>query len=202
MQIVLEGAELKSPFVVQPRRPMSDEEFFEFCGKHPDLRMERTAEGDILIMPPAGDESSFQNLEVASELHRWAKRDGRGRAFDSSAGFVLPDGACLSPDACWILNSRLKSFTKEEKRRFLTVCPDFVVEVLSPTDRLSQVKAKMRQWIDNGARLGWLLDPDHRTVYIYRPNHEPERLVNPDHIVGEPPVAGFDLHLFEIWAGL
>jgi Uma2 family endonuclease len=202
MQIVLEDAELKSPFVVQPRRPMNDDEFFEFCVRHPQLRMERTAQGDILIMPPAGDESSFQSSEVGGELRNWARRDGRGVVFDSSAGFVLPDGSCLSPDAAWILRSRLKRFSKEEKRKFLPLCPDFVIEVLSPSDRLSQLKTKMRHWVDNGTRLAWLLDPDHRTAYVYRPGREPERLVNLERVTGDAPVAGFVLELAEIWAGI
>jgi len=202
MQLLLDGVELKSPFLMQPRRAMDDDEFLLFCSQHPDLRIERTAKGDLLIMPPAGDESGYQSLEVAGELRSWAKRDGRGQAFDSSAGFLLPNGACRAADAAWVLRSRLQKFTKQQRRKFLPLCPDFVVEVFSPTDRLPQLKSKMREWIENGAQLAWLLDPDRRTAYIYRPGREAERLVNLQRLVGEPPVGGFILDLHDIWAGL
>jgi len=200
MQIVVE--ELEPPMAIQWARGMSDDEYFQFCADNPDLRVERTAEGDIVIMPPVGGEGSFQNGELTAELRNWAKRDGRGRAFDSSIGYLLPSGAAYSPDASWVAYSRLNQLSKEEKRRFLPLCPDFVVELKSPSDRLSKLKSKMQEWITNGAQLGWLLDPGQQTVYIYRPGREPEQIVNPDQIAGEGPVAGFVLGLADIWAGL
>ena len=182
--------------------PMSEAEFFDFCVQNPDLRIERDANGEIIIMPPTGDESSSQNLDLAGQLYAWSKRDGRGRGFDSNGEFLLPNGAARAPDAAWVLKTRLDRFTKEQKRRFLPLCPDFVVELMSPSDRLPKVKAKMREWLENGAVLGWLIDPDHRTVYVYRPGQEPDALVNVDHVIGEGPVEGFRLDLADIWEGL
>ena len=187
---------------IQWERGMTDDEYFQFCAENPDLRIERSAEGDILIMPPVGGESSFRNSQLAIQLGNWAQKDGRGRAFDSSVEYFLPSGAAYSPDASWVLRSRLDKLSRDEKRKFLRLCPDFVVELVSPSDRLSKAKSKMREWIENGAQLGWLLDADHRTVYIYRPDRDPEQLVNPERIAGEGPVAGFVLVLASIWAEL
>jgi Uma2 family endonuclease len=183
-------------------RPMGDDEFFEFCASKPKLRIERCASGEIIIKPPAGAETAYRNSDLTAQLTVWAKRDGRGRAFDSNTEYILPNGAALSPDASWVLKSRLDTFSKEQKKRFLPLCPDFVVELTSPTDRLNKVKAKMREWIENGAALGWLLDADRRTVYVYRPGQEPDRLADIDHVAGEPPVEGFRLDLGDIWRGL
>ncbi len=133
---------------------MDDDEFFEFCAGKPKLRIERCASGEIIIKPPAGAETAYRNSDLTAQLTVWAKRDGRGRAFDSNTEYILPNGAALSPDASWVLKSRLDTFSKEQKKRFLPLCPDFVVELTSPTDRLNKVKAKMREWIENGAALG------------------------------------------------
>jgi|HubBroStandDraft_1064217.scaffolds.fasta_scaffold04321_6 Uma2 family endonuclease len=200
MQILVE--ELERPMAIHWERGMTDDEYFQFCASNPDVRIERSAEGDILIMPPVGGESSFRNNELSAELRIWARKDGRGRAFDSSVQYYLPGGAAYSPDTSWVLRSRLSELTREEQRKFLRLCPDFVVELMSPSDRLSKLKAKMREWIENGAQLGWLLDPDRRTVYIYRPDCEPEQLVNPERLAGEGPVAGFVLVLADVWAEL
>ncbi len=200
MQILVE--ELERPVAIQWERGMTDDEYFQFCVDKPDVRIERSAEGDILIMPPVGGESSFRNSELSAELRAWARRDGRGRAFDSSVQYFLPSGAAYSPDASWVLRSRLNRLTREEQRKFLKLCPDFVVELMSPSDRLPKLKAKMRELMENGAQLGWLLDPDHRTAYIYRPDREPEQLVNPERLEGDGPVAGFVLELSDVWAEL
>jgi Uma2 family endonuclease len=181
---------------------MTDDEYFQFCQINQDLRIERTAQGDILIMPLAGAESSFRNSELTAQLRNWAEKDARGRAFDSSVEYILPSGAAYSLDASWVLRSRFNALTKEQKRTFPPLCPDFVVELMSPSDRLSKANAKMQEWISNGVQLGWLLDPDHRTAYIYRPSGEPEQIVNPERLIGERPVAGFVLKLADIWAGL
>jgi Uma2 family endonuclease len=200
MQILVDESE--RPLAIQWERGMTDDEYVEFCAENPDLRVERSAKGDILIMPPVGGESSFRNSELSAELRSWARKDGRGRAFDSSVEYFLPNGAAYSPDASWVLRSRLDKLTRDEKRKFPRLCPDFVIELMSPSDRLSKLKAKMREWMENGAQLGWLLDPDHRTAYIYRPDHEPEQIVNPERLAGEDPVAGFVLELADIWAEL
>jgi Uma2 family endonuclease len=126
----------------------------------------------------------------------------RGLAFGSSVEYILPSGAAYSPNASWFLRSRVTALTKEQKRKFPPLCPDLVVELMSPSDRLAKVKAKVQEWIANGVQLGWLLDPDHRTAYIYRPGCDPEQVVNPEHLIGEDPIAGFILELADIWAGL
>jgi Uma2 family endonuclease len=182
--------------------PISEEEYFEFCAKNPDLRIEREANGDVIIMPPCGFETSSRNNDVARQLGNWAKKDGRGRAGDSSAEFLLPNGAAYSPDASWVLKSRLAKFSKEEKKHFLTLCPDFVIELLSPSDSRTRLKAKMRAWIENGAQLAWLIDADRRIVTIYGPAQEPEDRVDLPFVDGEGPVAGFRLELQDIWEGL
>jgi Uma2 family endonuclease len=184
---------------VPPGVAFDNDLFFDLCQRNPDRRMERTAEGEILIMPPVGLEGSHYNLDVCTQLQIWAKRDRTGSAFDSSAGYTLPSGAVRSPDASWIPKSRLATLTRHQKRRFAPICPDFVVEVRSETDRLSVLKDKMQEYIDNGARLGWLIDPDHRRVYVYRPNRKVEILDNAGTVSGDPVLPGFVLNLEEIW---
>ena len=188
--------------VVLPERPLDDDQFFEFCSVNPELRIERTAQGEIVIMPPAGFETGYRNNDVSRQLGNWAKADGRGIALDSNTEYLLSNGAARSPDASWVLKSRLAQFTKEQKKRFLPLCPDFIIELISPSDRLHVVKAKMCEWIENGAELGWLIDPDRRTVHIYRPAQEPQELVGIGTLPGEGPVHGFQLELEEIWRGL
>jgi Uma2 family endonuclease len=200
MQILVE--ELERPMAIQWERGMTDDEYFQFCANNSKLRVERTSEGDIVIMPPAGFESGHRNHELNRQLGNWALNDGRGLACDSNTEYLLPGGAAYAPDASWVLRSRLDKLSRDEKRKFPRLCPDFVVELMSPSDRLSRAKAKMREWIENGAQLGWLLDPDHHTAYIYRPDREPEQLVNAERIVGEGPVAGFVLELRRVWAEL
>lgn len=182
--------------------PMSEAEFFEFCAGNPDVRIERDANGEIVITPPTGGETSYRNNKLGTRLTIWTERDGRGCAFESNAEFLLPNGAARSPDASWVLKTRLDRLTKEEKKRFLPLCPDFVVELTSPSDHLAKVKAKMREWMENGASLGWLIDADKRRVYVYRPGQDTEELVGVDHIDGEGPVEGFRLELADIWEGL
>jgi Uma2 family endonuclease len=202
MQLVLPDYETRATIEIRGGRPMDDDEFFEFCMRNPDTRIEREANGEIIIMPPAGAETGYRNSDLTAQLGAWSKRDGRGRAFDSNTEFILPNGAALAPDASWVLKERLEPFTKEQKKRFLRLCPDFVVELTSPTDRLPKVKAKMREWIGNGAALGWLIDADRRTFFVYRQQQEPEELAGVDSVVGEGPVAGFRLELTDIWQGL
>ena len=201
MQLVLDDVEAHAPIVLHPPR-MNDDEFYAFCQRYPNFRIERTAKGEVIIMPPTGGETSYRNSDLTRQLANWANRDKRGKAFDSNVEFILPSGAARSPDASWVLRSRLDKLTKLQKRKFLPLCPDFVVELTSPTDRLKQVKTKMREWMENGAQLAWLLDSDRATAYIYRPGQEPEELVNPPKLAGESPVKGFTLNLTDIWAGL
>jgi len=181
---------------------MSDDEYYEFCMANRDLNLERTAQGEIIIVPPAGAESDYESVEVAGQLREWAKRDGRGKAFGSSVEFILPTRAALSPDAAWVSNQRLGTLSKQQLQKFPPVCPEFVVEVMSPSDRLRAAKEKMEEWIRAGVELGWLIHSDKETVYVYRPGLQPEQQVGILKIAGEGPVAGFELDLTDIWAGL
>lgn len=182
-----------------PDAAMSDDDFFEFCQRNRDLRIERKADGEIIIMAPAGGETGGRNAKLGTYLGIWTMRDGRGIAFDSSTGFDLPNGATLSPDAAWVLRERLAHLTPTQKRKFLPLCPDFVIELQSPSDRLDDLKEKMQEYIDNGAQLGWLLVPDTRTAYVYRPGQDPEHLLNATQLSGDPELPGFVLNLREIW---
>ncbi len=184
---------------LRPVIELTEDQFFEFCQLNRDLRIERTAEGELEIMPPAGWKTSDRNAETSMQLRLWAKRNGAGVATDSSGGFTLPNGATRSPDAAWISHARLAKVTEEQKEKFLPLCPDFVIEVRSPTDRLSVLQRKMQEYIDNGAQLGWLLVPQARRVYVYRPQQPVEILENPETLVGDPVLPGFVLDLREIW---
>jgi len=197
-EIAIRGAEV--PFDVRLGETFrwGDEELFDLCSRNPELRIERTAEGKLIVMTPAGWESSHRNLEIALALGAWAKRDGTGVASDSS-GFLLPNGAMRSPDAAWVVRSRLAEIPPEAKRRFLPLCPDFVVELRSPSDSLDELQAKMEEYRVNGARLGWLIDPEERRVYVYRPERPVEALDRPGEVSGDPELPGFVLDLAAIW---
>lgn len=184
---------------LQPAIEVTREQFFDFCQINRDLRIERTAEGEIVIMAPAGGETSARNARLVAQVIQWADRDGSGAVFDSSGGFDLPNGATRSPDVAWVKRSRLAPLTPEEKRKFLPLCPDFVIELRSPSDSLSSVQDKMEEYRANGAQLGWLIDAVSRRVYVYRPEADVERLDNPRELAGDPVLAGFVLDLTPIW---
>lgn len=178
---------------------MNQEQLYDFCAANPDLRVELTADGEIVKMPPAGAETGYRNCEIAAQLGNWSRQDGRGRALGSSVEYLLPDRSAMCPDASWVERSRLARLTREQKRKFPPLVPDFVVELTSPSDRLPRVRKKMEAWIANGVKLAWLIDADRRTAYTYCPHREPEKLVAPPKLKGEAPVAGFVLDLAEIW---
>jgi Uma2 family endonuclease len=184
---------------LSPAVELTDEQFFKLCQLNSDLRLERTAEGDIVVMAPTGGETSNRNLGISGQLYNWTKRDRSGAAFDSSAGFRLPNGADRSPDAAWVSHERLARLSSEEKRKFVPLCPDFVIELISPTDSLAATQAKMIEYIENGARLGFLIHPDVRRVYVYRPGTTVEELKDLTEVSGEPELPGFTLDLREIW---
>jgi Uma2 family endonuclease len=182
-----------------PAIELSDDEFFALCQINRDLRFERTAEGDIIIMAPTGAEIGTRNADITAQLRNWATRNGEGVAFDSSTGFKLPNRADRSPDGSWILRSRLATLSREQKQKFLPLCPDFVIELLSPTDRLDTTKAKMDEYIENGSRLGWLIDPENRRVHVYRPDTTVEIMENVSEISADPELPDFVVDLKEIW---
>ena len=183
---------------VRPVLQLTDDQFFELCRLNRDLRIERTAQGGLSIMSPAGGDSSALNAEITIQLGTWAKRDGTGRTFDSSGGFVLSDGAVRSPDAAWVSRARLAALSVEQRTKFLPLCPDFVIELRSPTDSLPALQDKMREYVANGARLGWLVDPPGAQVFVYRPDAPVERLAEPDSVSADPVLPGFRLEMDEL----
>ena len=201
-QTLVRAAEVE-PFVIKfrPLTDMTDEQFADFCALNDVLRIERSAEGEIILMPPAHSNTGTRNADLNADLTIWARTDGTGRYFDSSAGFKLPNGALRSPDASWILNSRLDALTSDERSGFFSICPDFVIELRSTSDSLTDLRAKMEEYMDNGARLGWLIDPlaNPKQVYIYRPQAEVEVLEDANSISGEPELPGFTLDLTRLW---
>ena len=178
---------------------LDDDSFFDFCQRNRELRIERTSTGEILIMSPAGGRTSSRNSKITRQLDAWSERDGRGEAFDSSGGFKLPNGAVRSPDAAWVEHHRLRQLAGGEEERFLPLCPTFVIELRSPSDALASVEAKMEEYVSEGARLGWLIDPQNQRVHVYRPNTEAEVLDAPTALEGAPELPGFILDLTRIW---
>ena len=182
-----------------PGQRMTADEYFDFCAANPDLRLEQSEAGEIIVMAPRGLGSSDRNSEINMQLRLWAKKDGTGKAFDSNGQFRLPRGSARSPDASWVLLSRLEKISKDEQEKFAQICPDFVLELRSFSDRLKPLQKKMQEYISNGARLGWLIDPFEKTVHNYRPEREPEILNNPPTVSGETVLPGFVLDMSEIY---
>jgi Uma2 family endonuclease len=184
---------------LKPVIELTDEQFFRLSQENENIRLERTAKGELIIMAPAGGETGNRNGRLIQQLFNWADRDGGGIAFDSSTGFKLPNGADRSPDAAWIKLERWNSLTVEQQRKFPPLCPDFVVELLSPSDSLPEAQAKMQEYLDNGARLGWLINRRSQQVEIYRPQQEVEILDRPLQVSGDPVLLDFALNLASIW---
>ena len=200
MSQVLEQVERASVLVhMRPLFEMNDREFEEFCRLNRDLRIEMTAEGDLIIMPPTFSRTGSRNAAVTGQLWTWTDIDSTGVCFDSNALFILPNGAKRSPDASWISKPRIMNLTEEQRAKFLPLCPDFVVELRSSSDSLDELHDKMREYMANGARLGWLLDPTTQTVYVYRADGSMEEIKDAERVEGEPPVAGLVLDLRKIW---
>jgi Uma2 family endonuclease len=182
-----------------PTSKMSDQQFYAFCRTNPDLRIERDANGEIIVMPPAFSDTGNRNGRVFGQLFIWAEADGTGEAFDSSSGFTLSNGATRSPDAAWILFDRWNALTPEQQASFAPIAPDFVVELRSSSDTLASLKEKMAEYIANGVRLGLLIDRKNRQVYIYRPDRDPEIFDNPESVSCEPEMPKFVLKMAKIW---
>jgi Uma2 family endonuclease len=201
MAKVLEEQVVVQPLLVhlRPVVEMTDEQFFRFCQLNRDLRIERTSEGDLLIMPPTGGRTGRRNTLLLKAFLNWEQQGGSGVAFDSSTGFALPNGAKRSPDVSWVERSRLAGLTKEEQEGFLPLCPDVVVELRSVSDPLNNLKEKMREYVENGARLGLLVDPRERKLYAYRGDGTVDVYENPESFPLDPIIPGFVLDLREIW---
>ena len=187
---------------LHPAVELTEEQFVELCSLNELLRIERNAQGDLEILPPNSITSSSQNSDVSADLKIWARSDGSGAAFDSSVGFTLPNRSVRSPDASWVLKSRLAGLTEEQKRYgFPPITPDFVIELRSSSDTLRSQQRKMEEYIANGAKLGWLIDPLGRRqrVYVYRPGADVEVFERPESLSGDPELPGFTLDLQPVW---
>ena len=184
---------------LHPVVELTDDQFYELCQANRDLRLERTATGEIIIMPPAGGETGHRNIEISFQVQAWSRQNNLGIAFDSSTGFKLPNGAERAPDASWIKCDRWNSLNSEQKRKFPPLCPDFVIELRSETDSIKTLQSKMQEYIDNGAKLGWLIDPKTQTVEIYRLAKQLEILQNPATLSGEDVLPNFVLNLSSIF---
>ena len=197
MQLVI--PDCKGPRTLGIEPLLDDEEFFAFCQENPELRIERTAQGKIEIMPPAGIDCGDQEAEVDRQLRVWAKKDGRGRGFGSATGFILPNGAVRGASALWVSNDQIARLPEADRSRFAHVCPEFVIEARSALDSVKRLREKMREWMDNGAQLAWLVDSIRQSVAIYRPGRQIEELIHPGTVDGEGPVAGFRLDMRQVW---
>ncbi len=198
MDLTLTGVPL--PLRLRPGTPMSDEDLLRFCAVNDNLRVERDEYGDLHVMTPAGMRTGRKNSDIIYALTAWTRQDGRGYAFDSNTGWTLPDGSMRCPNAAWVLASRCDALSEADQNRFAPLCPEFLIELRSQSDRLPDLQAKMEQWIANGAELAWLIDPFEQTVAIYRPREAPEIHHDPTSIQGTGPILGFELIMDRIWA--
>jgi Uma2 family endonuclease len=191
--------EVEFPVRLRFDRPMTDEELMRFSGENELVRIERDANGELIVMSPTGSDGGSTELEVGIELGIWGRADGRGKVFGPSSGFTLPDTSVRAADAAWVSWVRWNALSADQQKGFAPVCPEFVIEIRSETDRLAPLEAKMLQWIGNGAEVAWLIDPERRVVGIYRPGDEPEVHQDPSSVQGSGPVAGFELVMARIW---
>jgi Uma2 family endonuclease len=196
MQLTVD--QLGSPLRIIPHEPLSIEQFWQISAENPILRLEREANGDLIVMTPTTRGTSFRNSLITIALGNWTEQDGRGYAFESNVAFLLPDGAILSPDASWITRDRWTPTSEDEYTTVL--CPDFIIELRSKSDRLRTLQRKMQSWIDNGVQLAWLIDPERKTVEVYRRGAaRPDILEGVTAVYGDAPVGGFILELSRIW---
>lgn len=188
-----------SIFDLKPIIDMTDEQFYQLCQVNPDVKFERDAKGRILIMAPSGGSTGNRNIKISAKIENWNEQAQLGEAFDSSTGFRLPNGAIRAPDTAWIEQSRWNALTPEQQEKFPPIAPDFVLELMSPSDVLEDTQAKMREYIENGVRLGWLIDRKTRRVEVYRSTQPVEVLENPVSLSGEDVLPGFVLNLAIVW---
>ncbi len=178
---------------------LSREQFYQICQDNPDLKLERTATGNLVIMSPTGGETGRKNASLIIQVGLWNEQTQLGEVFDSSTGFSLPNGADRSPDVAWLEKSRWEALSPQQKEKFIPLCPDFVIELLSPTDNLKHLQAKMQEYIENGCQLGWLINQKQKTVEVYRPGKETEILNAPASLSGENVLPSFTLNLTKVW---
>jgi Uma2 family endonuclease len=191
---------LAMPIILRPAAPVSDEELMRFFEQNKPYKIERNKDGELTIMTPVGGIGSTHERYITMMLGNWTEEKGTGIDFSPSVGFNLPDGSCLSPDASWVLLERWNDLTSKQQIGFPPLCPDFLIEVRSQSDPRRAVEAKMQTWLDNGAKLAWLIDPIDGSVTIYRPNQAPETLDHPEVVKAEVPVDGFELRCARLWS--
>ena len=192
--------DLAMPITIRPSSPVSDEELMRFSEQNKPYKIERNKDGEITVMTPVGGIGSTHEKYVTMMFGIWTETDGTGIDFSPSVGFNLADGSCLSPDASWISLERWSELTPGQQTGFPPLCPDFLIEVRSKSDPRKMVEAKMQTWLDNGAKLAWLIDPIAGNVTIYRPNQTAETLERPEVVKGEGPVDGFELRCTRLWS--
>jgi Uma2 family endonuclease len=190
---------LKTTITIPQTFKVTHEQFQQIAAVNRDLRLERTATGELIIMTPTGSETGNRNLDIEGQLWLWNRQTKLGVAFNSSSGFKLPNGADRSPDASWVKLERWQTLTPKEQEGFAPLCPDFVVELRSKSDNMEPLREKMREYMANGAILGWLIDRKNKKVEIYRQNREVEILDNPSTLFGEDVLPGFILDLADVW---
>lgn len=178
---------------------LTDEQFESLCRNHPDLNLEMSAEGELIIVPSTLPDTGWKNTKLITKTEIWSEKDKTGIVFDSSTLFTFPNGAKRSPDVSWVKREKWDKLSQSEREKFSRLVPDFIIELRSSTDSLKSLQTKMREYIENGVRLGWLIDPKNRKIYIYRTNHEVEVLTNPEKLYGEDVLSGFELNVREIW---
>jgi Uma2 family endonuclease len=192
-------ADVELPVRLQFERRLSDDELFRFCAANESVRVERDANGELIVMSPTGLEGSGWSAGINALLYLWASQDGRGKVFDSNGGFTLPDGSMRAADAAWVSWRRWNALPQEERKRFGHIVPEFVIELRSETDRLPDLHAKMQLWIANGVEVAWLIDPYEKAVTIYRVGEAVEVLCDPSSVQGTGVVAGFELAMARVW---
>ncbi|MFM6191428.1 MAG: Uma2 family endonuclease [Planktothrix sp.] len=190
---------LTLPPLLTLKLDLTGEQFWQLCQDNQDFQFERTATGEIIIMPPTGGNTGKRNADLLFQLLAWKRQNNLGEVFDSNTGFTLPNGADRSPDASWVSRERWEALTPEQQEKFIPLCPDFVVELMSPSDRLEKTRQKMQEYQENGARLGWLINRKQQQIEIYRLNQGVEILDHPNEISGEDVLPGFVLDLTTIW---
>lgn len=186
------------PSPLELKIDLTEDQFFQLCQDNDDLRFEKTSNGKLIVMSPTGSDTGYRNADLTYQLTAWSRQNKLGKSFDSSAGFRLPNGADRSPDASWIKLERWNTLTPKQQEKFAPICPDFVVELMSPFDSLKKTRDKMKEYRENGAKLGWLINRKDKLVEIYRPNQDVEILQQPTSLSGEDVLPGFVLDLLEI----
>lgn len=192
-------SELQAPFRIRFEQPISSEEMERFCAANDPLRIERDASGELIVMRPTNSEGGGVETDVTLELGIWARADGRGKAFGATTGFTLPDNSVRAADAAWVGLQRWNALTPKQRKSYAPICPEFVIEIRSESDRLAELQAKMEMWIANGAEVAWLIDPLRKVVEIYRPGDPREVLYDASSVQGTGPVAGFELVMARVW---